>query len=150
MQSQEPDASAIAALVAETTRQAEATAPSPTAVESLPLFNRELSWLEFNRRVLAEADDANVPLLERVKFLSICANNLDEFFMIRVGALRDVVARSPKHRPRISSSSTPSATSRGACSTISIVVSARASSLRCGKRTSASSASPTSANASGG
>ena len=85
--------------------------PSPSADEGLApegttlalddpdrFLNRELSWLDFNERVLALADDASLPLLERAKFLAIFSQNLDEFFQVRVAGLLDQVAAGIRHR----------------------------------------------------
>lgn len=65
---------------------------------SLPYVNRELSWLEFNQRVLSEVSRNDLPLLERIKFLAITASNLDEFFQVRVGGLM-LMRRSGRSRP---------------------------------------------------
>ena len=70
--------------------------PEPGSTTS-PYLNRELSWLAFNARVLHEATDPRVPLLERVKFLSIFSSNLDEYFQVRVGGLRRQVVSGVVH-----------------------------------------------------
>ncbi len=80
---------------------AKSLAESPAGpLDPASLFlNRELSWLEFNLRVLHEAEDASTPLLERLKFLAIFDNNLDEFFMKRVGGLKQQLASNIRELP---------------------------------------------------
>ena len=70
-------------------------------------LNRELSWLDFNQRVIELAADDSLPLLERVRFAAIGSSNLDEFFQVRVAALRDQIAAgvddavSPRKNPEV-------------------------------------------------
>jgi polyphosphate kinase len=73
-------------------------AESPIPENTSPYFNRDLSWLDFNRRVLQEAMDPRVPLLERLKFLAIYSSNSDEFFMKRLGLLRRKMAKKSAER----------------------------------------------------
>jgi polyphosphate kinase len=87
-------------LLATATQPAQGDPPDAAPLLATPEFdlgdpalylNRELTWLEFNRRVLNEADDERTPLLERVKFLAIVCSNMDEFFMKRIGGLKQQI-----------------------------------------------------------
>src|SRR6185437_15496193 len=75
------------------------TLPSLLVQPDVPLIHRDLSWLQFNERVLAEARQASNPLLERAKFLAISAANLDEFFMIRLASLDRSIASAERRDP---------------------------------------------------
>src|ERR1700712_5757218 len=73
------------------TTSATETVAAPDLQDPALYYNRELSWVQFNERVLELAEDASVPLLERVKFCAIYSSNLDEFFMVRVAGLHDQI-----------------------------------------------------------
>ena len=73
----------------------QATSPAPTS--QIPLLNRELGALEFNSRVLAQAEDLKTPLLERLRFICIVSSNMDEFFEIRMSGIKAQLKSNPKN-----------------------------------------------------
>ena len=70
-------------------------------MDKMPYRNRDISWLSFNYRVLQEAKDLSVPLFERLKFLAIYSNNLDEFFKVRVAHHRNLVRLGKKTKKKL-------------------------------------------------
>lgn len=86
--------------------------------------NRELSWLKFNERVLAQATDPTLPLMERLRFVSIFTSNLDEFFMVRVGSLIDMDMLAPEEKDN-KSGMTPSAQVSAICAAVAPLIERR-------------------------
>ena len=86
--------------------------------------NRELSWLKFNERVLAQAKDPTLPLMERLRFVSIFTSNLDEFFMVRVGSLIDMDMLAPEEKDN-KSGMTPSAQVSAICAAVAPLIERR-------------------------
>ncbi|GAA4306275.1 RNA degradosome polyphosphate kinase [Nibribacter koreensis] len=82
-------------------KNTETPVPSPKTESDVPMLSRELSWLAFNYRVLQEAKDPRVPLLERLKFLAIFSSNLDEYFKVRVATMRRLVKLKKKTREKL-------------------------------------------------
>ena len=77
------------------------TEPTEPRAEGVRLVNRELAWLDFNRRVLQEAEDPRTPFFERLGFLAIVSSNLDEFYRVRVASLRNVMRLGKRRRGRL-------------------------------------------------
>jgi len=70
-------------------------------VSKYDFFDRELSWLSFNHRVLQEASDPNVPIIEKIKFMAIFSSNLDEFYRVRVASLRNLLILKRKTQKKL-------------------------------------------------
>ena len=96
-----PGAQALRQMAAQSDSRALFSDRRPDPAYADLFLNRELSWLQFNRRVLAEAADETLPVYERLKFLSIYCSNLDEFYMVRVGSLLDRALLQPWHTETI-------------------------------------------------